>query len=160
MMEPEVLSQLMRQHAAALMLFARQFCASPEDVVQEAFVSLSRQCPRPTNILSWLYRVVRNGAISAARKEERRRKHETNAAREADWLYAPDQTALDAEEVSRALQSLPLNQREVVVAHLWSELSFVEIAELIGASSSTAHRLYHAGLDTLRERLQVSCRIE
>ena len=37
---PALLGELLDRHGAALVLFARQFCASPEDVVQEAFVQL------------------------------------------------------------------------------------------------------------------------
>jgi RNA polymerase sigma-70 factor (ECF subfamily) len=64
---------------------------------------------------------------------------------------------LDAESAAAALQHLPLDQREVIVAHLWGELTFEQIADLIGTSSSTAHRWYIAGLTTLRERLEVVC---
>ncbi len=156
-MRPEKLRQLMDAHAAALVLFARQFCASPEDVVQEAFVKLSSQQVMPDRILAWLYRVVRNGAISAGRSESRRRKHERRAALSQDWFQPDLETALDSRTVTQALQSLPLEQREVVIAHLWSGLPFAEIAKLIGASSSTAHRLYQAAIRNLRDRLEMSC---
>ena len=64
---PELLGQLLDRHGRALVLFARQWTSSPEDVVQEAFVQLSRQTEAPRDPASWLYRVVRNGAISARR---------------------------------------------------------------------------------------------
>jgi RNA polymerase sigma-70 factor (ECF subfamily) len=54
-----------------------------------------------------------------------------------------------------ALQGLPAEQREVIVAHLWGGLTFEQIAGLVGASSSTAHRWYLAGLAALRDRLRV-----
>jgi DNA-directed RNA polymerase specialized sigma24 family protein len=56
------------------------------------------------------------------------------------------------------LRTLPLEQREVIVAHLWGGLSFEEIAVVSGCSASTAHRLYSAGLSMMRERLGVTCR--
>jgi DNA-directed RNA polymerase specialized sigma24 family protein len=52
---------------------------------------------------------------------------------------------------------LPLEQRETLVAHLWGGLTFEQIGELTGVSSSTAHRRYLAGLSALRERLRVTC---
>jgi RNA polymerase sigma-70 factor (ECF subfamily) len=157
MMGPDVLGKLVDDHAAALVLYARQWCATPEDVVQEAFVKLSLSTP-PDNPPAWLYRVVRNAAISAARAERRRRRHETQAARRADsWFDFSPGAALDGHTASVALQGLPLEQREAIVAHLWGGLTFHEIAELAGCSSSTAHRWYVAGLTALRERLGVSC---
>ncbi|HZT78720.1 MAG TPA: hypothetical protein VFA26_00740 [Gemmataceae bacterium] len=46
-MGPEQLGRLIDQHAAALVLYARQWCAAPEDVVQEALVKLVRQRKPP-----------------------------------------------------------------------------------------------------------------
>jgi RNA polymerase sigma-70 factor (ECF subfamily) len=158
MMDPEHLGQLLDDHAAALVLYARQWCAMPEDIVQEAFLQLVRQKPVPDCPLPWLYRVVRNQAISAARQARRRQRHEAAAAARAPAWFAPTEGAgLDAAAAATALASLPEGQREVVVAHLWGGLTFEQIAELIGTSSSTAHRYYAAGLACLRERLRVSC---
>ena len=41
-MGPEQLGELVDRHAAALVLYARQWCACPEDVVQTAFLKLVR----------------------------------------------------------------------------------------------------------------------
>jgi RNA polymerase sigma-70 factor (ECF subfamily) len=157
MMGPDVLGKLVDDHAAALVLYARQWCGTPEDVVQEAFVKLSLQGTPPDNPLAWLYRVVRNAAVSAARSAKRRRRHEAQAAaRAATWFEPSPSAALDGRAASAALQGLPLEQREAIVAHLWGGLTFHEIAELAGCSGSTAHRWYVAGLTALRERLGVS----
>jgi RNA polymerase sigma-70 factor (ECF subfamily) len=154
-MGPELLAQLLDEHSAALVLYARQWCAVPEDVVQEAFVKLAaqRKTDRP---VAWLYRVVRNSAISAGRSERRRQRHETSAARPASW-FAPETSGLDVEAVTEALATLSLEQREVIVAHLWGGRTFEQIAELLDTSASSAHRVYVAGLTVLRERLGVPC---
>lgn len=153
-MEADDLRQLLDAHAAALILYARQWSTSPEDIVQEAFLKLARQARPPGRVLSWLYRVVRNAAMDAARSARRRRHHEqVAAARTATWFQPADGATLDGATATQALQTLPEDQREIVVAHLWGGLTFEEIAELVGASSSTAHRKYLAALTTLRERL-------
>jgi RNA polymerase sigma factor (sigma-70 family) len=162
-MDSDWLGGLVDRYAATLELYARQWCAVPEDVVQEAFLKLVAQRPRPDQPGAWLFRVVRNGAINAAVAARRRRQHEAEAAGEfASWFEGnsaePGNAALDAEEASAALQSLPLEQREVIVAHLWGGLTFEQIGELTGCSSSTAHRCYTAGLSAIRERLGVTCR--
>lgn len=153
-MEADDLRQLLDAHAAALILYARQWSASPEDIVQEAFLKLATQPRPPGRVVSWLYRVVRNAALDAARSARRRRHHETvAAARTPSWFQATAETALDGAAATQALRTLPEDQREIVVAHLWGGLTFEEIADLIGASASTAHRKYIAALTTLRERL-------
>jgi RNA polymerase sigma-70 factor (ECF subfamily) len=157
-MSPEQLGRLIDAHAAALVLYARQWCASPEDVVQEAFVKLAARASPPDPVLPWMYRVVRNGALSARRAEERRRRHETHAAANRPaWFVSGEESGLDTSAVTQALAGLPLEQREIVIARLWGGLTFEQIATLTGQSVSSAHRLYHAGLTSLRERLHVPC---
>ena len=162
-MEPGLLGELLDRLAAALELYARQWCDSPEDVVQEAFVSLAAQPGSPANPAAWLFRAVRNGAINAGIAGRRRRRHEAEAALDADaWFEAGSssrhEAAVDPDLAQAALSTLPVEQREVIVAHLWGGLSFGQIAGLAGISSSSAHRLYHAGLMALRGRLEVPCR--
>jgi RNA polymerase sigma factor (sigma-70 family) len=154
---PELLGRLLDRHAAALVLFARQWCAWPEDVVQEAFVQLAGQSEIPRDPAAWLYAVVRNGAISAGRAENRRRRHEAAAAEALDWFDEASQSNLDAQSAAGALTNLPVDEREVIVAHLWGGLTFTQIAELVGASSSTVHRRYQSGLMALRNQLGESC---
>ncbi|HVS36303.1 MAG TPA: sigma-70 family RNA polymerase sigma factor [Gemmataceae bacterium] len=157
-MTPELLGRLVDAHAAALTLFARQWCAAAEDVVQEALVKLAGQRPAPNDTVAWLYRVVRNGALSTARAERRRRRHETGAAAcRPAWFAPAEQTAIDGETAAAALETLPIEEREVVVAHLWGGLPFDQIGRLAGVSSSTAHRRYLNALTALRERLRVPC---
>jgi RNA polymerase sigma-70 factor (ECF subfamily) len=159
MMDPTVLGQLVDEHAAALELYARQWCAAPDDVVQEAFLKLVTQRHMPRRVVPWLFRVVRNQAISAARSAQRRRKYETRAAqRQPQCLFAGETTAeLDGEAATHALQALPHEQREVITLHLWGGLTFAEIAEVIDSSTSTVHRWYLAGLNYLRDKLDVTC---
>src|SRR5947209_5205108 len=97
-MSPEQLARLVEQHAAALTLFARQWCDAPEDVVQEAFIKLAAQHTAPDNFAAWLYHVVRNGALTAARAAKRRRQYESAAAANTStWFLPSDCAGLDAE---------------------------------------------------------------
>jgi len=154
-MTPEHLAELVDRHAAALALYARQWCACPEDVVQTAFLKLARQRVDPDNPVAWLFKVVRNGSLDAARAARRRHKHEGHLAElRPDWFLPPDDpTGLDARAAATALQSLPAEIREITVMHLWGGLTFEEIASAVGGSASTCYRRYAAGLTILRETL-------
>jgi RNA polymerase sigma-70 factor (ECF subfamily) len=162
-MDSDWLGGLVDRYAAALELYARQWCHAPEDVVQEAFLKLVAQRPLPDRPVAWLFRVVRNGALNAGLAARRRRHHEAEAASGAmNWFQSDTETSrpdsLDSEAATAALQSLPLEQREAIVAHLWGGLTFEQIGELSGRSASTSHRQYIAGLTAIRERLGVACR--
>ena len=152
---PELLAEVFDAHADALALYARQWCEGPEDVVQEAFLQLARQRAAPDRVVPWLYRVVRNGAIAAGRRDGRRRKREARSSGGEAW-FAPPDDRIDAEVAVRFLAELEPETRGVVVARIWGALTFEEIAEAEGCSLTTAHRRYRAGLERLHERLEPS----
>jgi RNA polymerase sigma-70 factor (ECF subfamily) len=148
---------LLETQAAALALFARTWCDTPEDVVQDSLLKLARQSPLPEQPIAWMYQAVRRRAITVGRAESRRRKRETATAHSTDWFLSSLDDALDARTAADALHDLPAELREVVVARLWGQLSFQEIADLVGCSSSAAHRRYVSGLTALRQRLGIPC---
>jgi len=151
------LTALIDAHAGPLVLYARQWCGAPEDVVQDAFLKLVCQARPPRDSVAWLYRVVRNGALDAAKLARRRHQRESAAARSVRWFVEPEVDGLDAETVVAALERLVPELREVIVARHWGGLSFEQIAEVAGCSARTAFRRYTAGIDDLREHLGVIC---
>lgn len=156
-MTPTHLARLIDTHAAPLVLYARQWCGVPEDVVQEAFIKLVQERRAPDDPVAWLYRVVRNGAIDAGRTARRRHKRESAAARPVRWFVEPEVDGLEAETAVAALERLAPEHREVIIARHWGGLSFEQIAIAAGCSASTAFRRYTAGVEILREILGVPC---
>ena len=59
-----------------------------------------------------------------------------------------------AQVVTEALKELSQQQREVIVMHLWGELSFDVIAETIGGSRSSAHRAFRQGILEMQKRFR------
>jgi RNA polymerase sigma-70 factor (ECF subfamily) len=158
-MNPEALADLVRQYAPALSLYAKQWCACPDDVVQASFLKLARQTVVPDKPVAWLFRVVRNASLDAARAARRRAKHETHyAGNRGEWFLPPDDpTGLDARSAARALYELPEEIREITILHLWGGLTFEDIAKTVGGSASTCYRRYAQGLTLLREILHEPC---
>jgi RNA polymerase sigma factor (sigma-70 family) len=152
-MRAQEFARLLDAHGPALILYARQWCAAPEDVVQEAFLRLVALRQPPRDVVPWLYRVVRNAAIDAGKAERRRQRRESAVARSAGWFVEPCVEGLDAKAAVAALGKLGEEEREVIVARLWGGLSFEEIAGVSGCSASTAFRRFTAGIDALRKEL-------
>lgn len=154
----ELVTRLLGEHGPALVLFARQWSRSPEDLVQEAVLDLLRQPRMPQRPVPWLYQAIRHRALRLARSQRRRLARETWArGSEEPWFVPTVEATLEAAEATAALAQLPLEQRETIVARLWGGLSFEEVAELTGTTTSTAHRRYQAGLAALRQRLEKPC---
>ncbi|MFM7070763.1 MAG: RNA polymerase sigma factor [Planctomycetota bacterium] len=55
--------------------------------------------------------------------------------------------------IADALATLGTEIREVIVARIWGGLTFEQIGQLVGVSTSVAHRRFMAGLKTLRPLL-------
>jgi RNA polymerase sigma-70 factor (ECF subfamily) len=144
--------------APGLLLFARQWvhsAADAEDVVQEAFVKFWRRNHNVNN-RALLYAAVRSIALDFVRRDIRRARRETTAFGEADPAIEP-QFELDDDTQSAlaaAVDSLPGEQREVLVLKIWNELTFSEIAGTLGISQNTAASRYRYALSNLKKTLQ------
>jgi RNA polymerase sigma-70 factor (ECF subfamily) len=152
--DTEALQTLLDSHGAALKLYARQWCHAPDDALQEALIELLRQDPVPDQPVAWLFKTIRRRAMNLARGERRRSTHHRQASQQRDeWFSDGESLGFGSEELRAALSRLPDLEREIVVARIWGELSFERVADLVGISSSSAHRRYRGALQLLHEML-------
>ena len=98
---------------------------------------------------------IRHLIVSALRGAGKNR-HLEDAGSE-HWLIVNLDSQLDAATVADSLKELDADLRVIITARIWGELSFQQIGELRGTSSSTAHRRYVEGLELLREKLGATC---
>lgn len=152
--DAQALQELIDSHGAALTLFARQWCRAPEDAVQEALIDLVRQSPVPNDLAAWLYTTVRRRAMNLARAEGRRAKHQRQAGEQRESWFLPTDNDLDERiDYESLLARLPPADREIVVARIWGERSFAQIAALVDQPLSTVHRRYQQALAELARLL-------
>jgi RNA polymerase sigma-70 factor, ECF subfamily len=162
-MTPPDWSELYERHAAALLLYARQWLPRPsdaEDAVHDAFVRLIRS-PRQFDEkpVPVLYQAVKWACLDRIRKESRRDQREEQVqAQEAEPVESLFETHLEQRERREALEAavkrLPDEQREVITLKIWSELGFREIAEVLGISINTAGSRYRYALKKLGQMLE------
>lgn len=149
------LGDLLDQQGAALALYAAQWLGAgsshADDCVQESLVALAAQSPRPANPRAWLFVKVKHLAMTAARSARRRTHHEQNAWRERLRGHGTQENLLQQRELMDALEQIEAGQREVIVLKIWGNLTFDEMAEVLGDSSSGVHRKYQAALAELRK---------
>lgn len=142
---------LYRQHGAALLLFASAISGDrgrAQDAVHQVFLkaiengSLSQAIDKK----AYLFACVRNTVLNDARIRERNTALDVDSA----WFSPPDRDYAGEQNLRRALGHLPNDQREVIVLHIWGELTFSEIGEVLGVSSNTAASRYRYALAKLR----------
>jgi RNA polymerase sigma factor (sigma-70 family) len=148
-----LIAEMFDRHARALALFARQWTPAADDCVQEALVELARQPQAPDNPPAWLYRVVRNRALNAARGARRRAIHEQASLERSRPRDGKADNAQQI-ELEDLLETLPPEDREIVVLRIWGQLAWREIAEVTGGSTSGCQRSYVQSLAQLRQHLE------
>jgi RNA polymerase sigma factor (sigma-70 family) len=150
----KLITELVRTKLPALVLFARQWKHdSAEDVVQEAFLRLMRLAEPPQDPAAWLFAAVRNASNQHLRVQKRRKSRENISQAEKKPWFGP---AEGEDELVTELQSLPFDCRTVIVAKIWGNLTFEQIAAMIGSSKSSAHRKYIEGLALLKKKWEES----
>ncbi len=131
-----------------------------EDVVHDVFRRLCESPVQAGDLRAFVYRCVRNRALDLLRGDARRKNNP--GAGEPTSIYAighsvPWEGMLSeqrARQVEKGLQSLRVEEREVVVLHIHSEMTFEAISALLEAPLGTVASRYRRALAKLRKTLK------
>jgi RNA polymerase sigma-70 factor (ECF subfamily) len=150
----------------------------PSDVVQEALVEASRKLPaylrdRPLPFYPWLRHVawerlvhLHTRHLEARKRTVTREEHrrlplpDQSAVQLIDQLTAsgtsPSRNAIRVEmrqRVRRALEHLSVRDREVVILRHLEQLSFADIAAVLGITEAATHSRYRRAVERLHDAL-------
>ncbi|MCJ2876267.1 RNA polymerase sigma factor [Rhizobium pusense] len=143
---------------ATLILGSR---ADAEDVVQEAFLKLVPEASgNPSNLKSYLFRIVRNLAL-----DNRRRSRQDLRERPDDTPFwgvpqdngTPEEHALFCDEVRQMrtiLAGLPVQARVALEMHRFGGYNMEEIARHLGVSVASAHRLIKGSIAAITKEMK------
>jgi RNA polymerase sigma-70 factor (ECF subfamily) len=142
---------LYRQHGAALLLFASAISGDrgrAQDALHQVFLKAieNGSLGQAIHKKAYLFACVRNAVLNDAKLQDRNISLDIESA----WFSPPERDYAGEQNLRRALGDLPEDQREVIVLHVWGELTFSEIGELLGVSSNTAASRYRYALAKLR----------
>jgi RNA polymerase sigma-70 factor, ECF subfamily len=152
-----MVTELHDAHGAALYDFARHLGLSDEqaaDVLQEAMLRLWRELLRGTVIerpLAWLYRTLYRLAMEQHRWRGRLSRLLPRLAPYRAEYAGPESS--DRVTVWTAVDGLPPRQRHVLYLHYVADMTFDQIADVVGISASATRTHASRGIATLRERL-------
>jgi RNA polymerase sigma-70 factor (ECF subfamily) len=127
------------------------------DLAQTVFLKIYQHLDGydPTQrFYSWMYRIAIHEALNHLRRHGRTEPMDREAASSRP---DPERLVLDADVsrvVQEALMTLPANERAVVVLRHFAELSYQEIAEIVGVPEKTVKSRLFTGRQRLRERLE------
>lgn len=121
-------------------------------VFQQALANIGKFKWRGTPFIAWLYRIAANAIADQARKKSRELPETEGAANSS--------VDSDLEQVERrarlfsAVETLPEDQRKVILLRFGEEKSIREIAADLNRSEGAVKQLQFRGLENLRARLR------
>jgi RNA polymerase sigma-70 factor (ECF subfamily) len=158
-------------HIDALYNYAVRMTGDPEDandLVQETYMKAYRffdSFEKGTNCKAWLFRILKNSYINRYRKESKE-PDKVDYDEIKEFYHTVKHSSLDSndmqekwygelldDEISRALDSLPEDFREVVQLCDIEGFTYEEIANMVDCPIGTVRSRLHRGRKILREKL-------
>lgn len=170
----ECFEALITRHERRLYHFLLRHTQDAElanDLLQDTLLRVVRSAPtwtRKARFTTWVYTIARNLTVDAARKGKHRRTTSLDAPVGDDPEGRPlvEQTPGTSEDgydrvdraevavrIEAAIAELSAEQREVFLLRETQQLSFGEIAEIVGVSENTIKSRMRYALENLRLRL-------
>jgi RNA polymerase sigma-70 factor (ECF subfamily) len=140
---PKAVQQLVDDHYAALFRYAYRLSGSggeAEDLTQEAFCKAQQhlgQLRDPDRARPWLFRILRNAYLHRARSRHQQPCVPLEGVGDLPERPADPPTDIDPERLQRALDELPDGFRTPILLYYFEELSYRDIAELMGLPLGT-----------------------
>jgi RNA polymerase sigma-70 factor (ECF subfamily) len=142
-----------------------------EDLAQIVFLQVYKSAKRyesRAKFSTWLFTIARNLCLNEIRRrsrhpadslEEAHAEHEDQPRQQYEdkGNVLPPEKLLHgelAQKIDEALAGLPENQRTAILLCRQEELSYEEIAEILGCSLSATKSIIHRGRETLKEKLK------
>jgi len=142
-----------------------------EDLAQNVFVQVFKSAHRyrvSAKFSTWLFTIARNLCLNEIRRRSRHPAASLDAPHpeqedqplrqfeDAKTFSPPDSLLHDELErkIQQALADLPANQRIAILLCREEELSYEEIARVLGCSLSATKSLIHRGREALKQKLK------
>jgi RNA polymerase sigma-70 factor, ECF subfamily len=149
MAEPGAINadQLFRDQLVALLpslrSFSRGLCGNrdmADDLAQDAVMrawAARASYTQGSNFRAWMFMIMRNQFYTTIRKNSRMTSLDPEIAERVLVVAPAQQNGINVEDVAKALQKLPAEQREVLLLIGANGVSYEEAAEIIGCAMGT-----------------------
>ncbi len=146
-----------------------------EDLSQDVFIRVYQAAPRyeiKAAFTTWLYRITVNVCLNHQRRKKilnffsLNQRHTAAATADHHWpeLVQPQRPDTDLEQkelqqlVQSAIESLPENQKAVLILHRYQNLSYQEIATVLQTTVSAVESRLHRARVNLKKQLRTVAR--
>jgi RNA polymerase sigma-70 factor (ECF subfamily) len=157
---------LVERHCQALLRYLHRLTGSEhmaEELHQQTWVSVLEHMDKFTaspggGFKSWLFRIATNKANDTWRSRGREKAAKQGLKLVTDEELPAADFRLEGTEnelkLRRAIEQLPENQRQVLLLRYYSNLKFVEIAQMLGCPLNTALGRMHKAIQKLKQLME------
>lgn len=144
--------ELVERYYAAILRYCRWHCADigqAEDLTQETFLRLFRNLAQyrgKNHFKSYLYTIAAHLCIDESRKTVQYAMQDEQTQECAAYKRLEDR-----DEIERLLDRLSREQREAVLLRYGEELSYADIARVMGCTMRTAQSRVRCALEIMRK---------
>jgi RNA polymerase sigma-70 factor (ECF subfamily) len=171
----ESFNRLVDKYSRQIINYIYRFSGSrqdAEDLAQEVFMKVynaaSAYVPS-AKFTTWIYRIASNVSIDYLRRkkhgattdslDERLENEDGSAEKQVadDKQASPEKEAVGretADNINRALASLPENQRAAIILKIYEERSYADIASVLGVSVASVESLIFRARQALQIKLK------
>ena len=173
--DPKAFGELVRQYGDGILGYLTRMSRNrheAEDLFQETFKRVHEKAHtfRGSHFKSWLFTIATHVAIDGMRRRKNMRvvslnqkldcsdqdSEELSAVALVDESNEPSQEAVKTEQIQQvreAVMSLPSRQRATLVLAYYQQLSYPEVAKVLGCSLGTVKTQMYRALKTLGQKL-------
>lgn len=151
--------ELVRDHVARkIRIIKRSMSLSNDDardLLQEILLNVKRSPPPNCGqVRGWLNTVTRRCAVSMHKRNLRRQLVEDAQSDSSFVDPAPQAAAQETlERIAAAMDELPEDSREILIAHVIKGIPSVELAKLLGLTADNVRQKLHRARTRLKELL-------
>jgi RNA polymerase sigma-70 factor (ECF subfamily) len=167
----EQLAEKYKQPIVNLMFRMLRDLDEAEDLAQNVFIRVYQSAGRyevSAKFSTWIFTIARRLCLNEIRRRGRHPAESIEATRSDDddqparqfedvRTFSPPEEFLHGEleeKIQQALADLPEKQRLAIALCQQDDLSYEDIAKVLGCSLSATKSLIHRGRDTLKEKLK------
>lgn len=131
-----------------------------EDLAQNVFVKVYSKLdtfdPEKSSISTWIFNITRNTLIDHQRSMNFRQHDELSEFLADDSDDMLDSLILEEEQerLADALETLDIEERDLIILHYYSERSLLDIAEMMHRPYGQIKRLHAKALKKLKQQME------
>ena len=165
--DKRAMETIMRQYQQWVYNIAYGMLSNPEDasdVAQDVFLWLWENIGQfrfKSRFSTWLYRIVTNRCLNLKDQRQRRKTDPMEIDDSQPWApldtATPERTVLQAEQreiLQKALAALKDDYRKILILREMQDLSYEELAEVLGCSVGRVRSRLHEARQALRKAVQ------